>query len=636
MAGRIVKDDIDTLRERADIVAVVGDHTRLKKAGQRWKGLCPFHSEKSPSFTVDAATNLYYCFGCSEGGDIYDFLMKVEGLDFVEAVEQLARRTGFSLRYEEMSAREKRALGERSRMVAVTTAALEWFRAQLYAEQGRVARDYLKERGFGREDAERFALGFAPEAWDALSRHLTVEKGFSREDVLGTVLARTNDRGGLRDTFRGRLVFPVRDLSGDPIGFGGRVLPGIDYGNFDPPKYLNSPEYRLYHKHKVLYGLHEARPEVVRTEEVLICEGYTDVMALHQAGYANAVATCGTAVGPDHFRMLARYARRVVLAFDSDAAGVKAAQRAWEAAREVEAELNGQQALKPGETHHFSLRVLVLPDGRDPADHVREAGVDGLRTAIADAPDVVPFLVRNTIAQADTSTEEGRISAMREALLLLGDETDPDLRRVYARREVADALGVSPEFVTRSAARLGVQVDAHTGVATVGRRTGHAGGGVVRADVTRARTQRERAVLRVALQHPEMLPAEWGELTGADFTHPSARALYGAIVDAGGAGAAVDAVLAACPDDEVRGVVQRVAFEEPDVADSPAATSQRLRGMLADRLEAQVRAAREELERTSMTTDAARVIELTRLLADLEQRRRSLTTFDVDAGDPAV
>lgn len=625
MAGRIVKDDIDALRERADIVAVVSDHTKLKKAGQRWKGLCPFHSERTPSFTVDPGNNLYYCFGCSMGGDIYDFLMKVEGLDFVEAVESLARRTGFQLRYEEMSAREKRALGERSRLVAVNRAALEWFRECLYSDEGQVARDYLKERGFGREDAERFAVGFAPNDWDRLSRHLTADAGFRQEDLLETRLARRNDRGGLRDTFRGRLIFPVRDLGGDPIGFGGRVLPGLDYGDFDPPKYLNSPEYRLYKKQKVLYGISEARPEIVRAEEVVICEGYTDVMALHQAGFSNAVATCGTAVGTDHFRILARYATRIVLAFDSDAAGVKAAHRAWEAAREVEAE--------HGDTgeHTFSLRVLVLPDGRDPADLVREEGVDGMRAAVDAAPAVVPFLIRHVVAEADLTTETGKTAALRAALELLGDERDPELRRVYARTEVADAVGVSLEFVQKTAQRMGVELDVHQGIAHLGdqrRPIRRERGRVAGSDVDRHRARRERSILRSALQQPELLPAEWSELTEDHFSHPKARELFAALRDAGGAGASLDAVLSSAPDDEVRDLVHRVALEDPEVEPTELSVEQEIRQVLADGVDAEMAALTEEFARVNMDVDHERGMQLQRQLIQLEQRRRELREFD--------
>jgi DNA primase len=334
VAGRIVKDDIETLRQQADIVAVVGDYTTLKRAGRSFKGLCPFHTERTPSFTVTPDGNFYHCFGCQASGDIYDFLMRIEGLAFPEAVEALARRSGFALRYEQLSAREQRAIGERSRLVAVTAAARDFFAAQLYTDEGEVARDYLKTRGFGRRDADTFELGFAPNRWEALSRALTAQ-GVDPADLVTVGVSVRTDRGGLRDRFRGRLMFPIHDPGGDVIGFGGRILDGLDHGDFDPPKYLNSNETPLYRKSRVLYGIPQARTEIVRAGTVLVCEGYTDVMALHQAGIANAVATCGTAVGVEHLRMIARYAQRVVLAFDGDAAGVKAAERAWEAAREL-------------------------------------------------------------------------------------------------------------------------------------------------------------------------------------------------------------------------------------------------------------------------------------------------------------
>jgi DNA primase len=233
------------------------------------------------------------------------------------------------LRYEELSARERRAIGERSRFVDATQAAQDFFAKTLYTDAGKVARDYLKARGFGVEDAKRFELGFAPNEWESMSRALTAD-GVKAEDLIAVGVTVRNDRGGLRDRFRGRLMFPVHDPGGDVIGFGGRILDALDYGDFDPPKYLNSPETPLYKKTRVLYGVPQARADIVRAEQVLVCEGYTDVMALHQAGFANAVATCGTAVGVEHLRMVSRYASRVVLAFDGDEAGVKAAERAWE------------------------------------------------------------------------------------------------------------------------------------------------------------------------------------------------------------------------------------------------------------------------------------------------------------------
>jgi DNA primase len=614
VAGRIVREDVDALREGADALAVLGDYTTLKRAGKAWKGLCPFHPEKTPSFNVDITTNRWYCFGCSEGGDLFDFLMRVEGLDFPDAVEALARRSGVTLRYEEMSAREKRALGEKSRMVEVNRAALDWFRAQLFSERGTVARDYLKARGFGREDADRFQVGFAPDEWEGLTRHLTVDEGFDRQDVLGVRLARPNDRGGLRDTFRGRLVFPVLDVRGDPIGFGGRVLPAIDYGDFEPPKYLNSPEYALYHKHKVLYGLHEARADVVAADEVLVCEGYTDVMALHQAGFGNAVATCGTAVGPDHLRLLARYAKRIVLAFDGDAAGEKAARRAFDAAREVEKE--------SGDRGGFSLRVLVLPEGLDPADLVRERGLDTVRASVAEAPDVVPFLVRRLVAATDLHDEEARLAALHEAVEVLGLESDPDRRRMWARSEVSSGLGVSLEFVQRTAARQGVQLDAHAGVArnVATRQRGR----ITPADLDRARARRERDLLRIVVQQAALLPEAFDELGPDDLAHPRARAVLAAVLSAGGAGAAFADVLDAAVDDEDRRLLQELRFEEPDVDDSTAFADELVRQVLAQRLDELHGAVSADLASLHHATEGERVRELLAELQDLEQRRRAL------------
>ena len=619
MAGRILKDDIDALREQADIVAVVGDYTTLKRAGRSFKGLCPFHSERTPSFNVTPEGNFYTCFGCGESGDIYDFLMRIEGLEFPEAVEQLARRTGFTLRYEQMSARERRAVGERSRLVEVTAAARDYFARQLYADEGRVARDYLKSRGFGKAEAEAFELGFAPNRWDALSRALTAE-GVDERDLITTGLAVRNDRGGLRDRFRGRLIFPIHDPGGDVIGFGGRILPGLDYGGFDPPKYLNSAETPLYKKHRVLYGVRQARSDIVRAEQVLVCEGYTDVMALYQAGVGNAVATCGTAVGVEHLRMLSRYASRVVLAFDGDAAGVTAAERAWEAAREVAGDGGGVR---------LDLRVLVLPDGQDPADLAGALGPDGMRRTVDEATPVVPFVIRHRLADAELSTESGRTAALKAALEALGREPDPDLRREWARTEIADRVGLSYGFVAASAARQGIELDAHEGVARPVRRPdGAAGQHTVGNDRERARARLERAVLRAALQDPQLLPDEWYELTEDDLTHPRAKAVWRAVVAAGGAGVALTAVVDHAEDDAVRGTVRELALEDdPETEDreaAPAVVAGRVRRLLADRLEAEEARLRAELAELNHATDRDRVLEVQRELGERQRRRRWL------------
>ena len=621
MAGRIRRDDIERLRTQADIVAVVSDHTQLKRAGSRMKGLCPFHSEKTPSFTVDPGQGYFHCFGCSEGGDVYDFLQKISGLTFTEAVEQLARRTGFTLHYENLTPGQKRELGKRSRMIEINQAALELFRGWLYSDEGEVARDYLKTRGFGRTDADRFQLGYAPNTWESLTRELR-SRGFGTNELVTVGLAAQNDRGGIRDRFRGRLIFPVFDASGDPIGFGGRILPGLDYGDFEPPKYYNSPETDLYRKTKVLYGLSNARTDMAATGEVLICEGYTDVMALHQAGFGNAVATCGTAVGAEHFRVLSRYVNRVVLAFDSDAAGVKAAERAWEQAREVDRQTAGGGTAGAA----FTLRVLVLPDGADPAEYVQREGVEALRARVDDATPVVPFLLRSHLAMADRSTETGRADALRDAVTLLGEEPDLDLRRAYARTEVADVLGVSQEWVQQTASRMGVNLDRHQGAAVPATVRRSDRGSIAR--VTTERASRERAVLRVALQHPDWLPDGWFELTEDDFQHPRARGVFRCLTEAGGAGVPLDAVLDVAEDDEERRLVRAIALEDPDAPDTEAGTHQQVGVLLADRVEAELAAVVAELGRVNPTTDPERFRELNRRSFELEQQRRELRVVD--------
>ena len=624
MAGRILKEDIDALRQQADIVAVIGDYTTLRRAGRSFKGLCPFHTERTPSFTCTPDGNYFHCFGCGASGDIYDFLQRVEGLDFPEAVETLARRTGFPLRYEQLSNRERRAIGERSRLVAVSHLARDHFVRRLLGDEGTDAREYLKTRGFGRTEADVFQLGFAPEAWDDLSRALVAD-GVEPEDLIAIGVSVRNDRGGLRDRFRGRVIFPIQDPGGDVIGFGGRVLPGIDFGDFEPPKYLNSPETPLYRKSRVLYGVPQARSEIVARDQVLICEGYTDVIALHQAGFANAVATCGTAVGTEHLRALARYTRRVVLAFDADRAGMQAAERAWEAVRELTG--SGTTALE--------LSVLPLPDGRDPADLVREVGADGMREAVAAARPVVPFLIAARLGQADLASEQGRVAALREALAVLGQEADPELRRGWARSEVARPLGLAYDLVVATAARQGIVLDAVEGVATtraarpVRRDTVVAGPDPA---VTDARL--ERSVLRVVLQAPALLPTAAAELSATTFRHPSAAAVWRAIAAAGGPGSATDAVLAAAEDDLVRDVVRGLLLEEDPAASDVEpdlrrrAATDLVHRLIARDLAEQERALRERLAALDAGGDPQGVLALQRELQELAAHRRALRGTD--------
>jgi DNA primase len=622
VAGRILKEDIDALRQQADIVAVIGDYTSLRRGGKSFKGLCPFHTERTPSFTCTPDGNFFHCFGCGASGDIYDFLQRVEGLDFPEAVETLARRTGFPLRYEQLTTRERRAIGERSRLVAVSHLARDHFVRRLLGEEGTVARDYLKARGFGRAEADTFEIGFAPESWDDLSRALVAD-GVEPEDLIAIGVSVRNDRGGLRDRFRGRVIFPIHDPGGDVIGFGGRVVPGIDYGDFDPPKYLNSPETPLYHKSKVLYGVPQARSEIVARDQVLICEGYTDVIALNQAGFANAVATCGTAVGVEHLRALARYTRRVVLAFDADRAGIQAAERAWDAVRE----------LTGAGTTGLELSVLPLPDGRDPADLARDVGADGMREAVAAARPVVPFLIASRLEQADLTTEQGRVAALREALTVLGREVDPELRRGWARSEIARPLGLAYDLVVASAARQGIMLDSVQGVASTRARrsvTGPRDTGAPDPAVVDARL--ERSVLRVILQGPELLPRAAADLDESGFHHPSAAAVWRAIAAAGGPGAGTDAVLTAAEDDMVRDVVRGLLLEDDPAASEVEPELRRqaahdlVHRLLSRALIVREQELRDRLARVDAAGDPAGLLALQAELQELAGRRRALRT----------
>jgi DNA primase len=621
VAGRILKEDIEALRHQADIVAVVGDYTSLRRAGKSYKGLCPFHTERSPSFTCSPDGNFFHCFGCGASGDIYDFLQRVEGLDFPEAVETLARRTGFPLRYEQLSNRERRAIGERSRLVAVAELARDHFVKRLLGEEGVGAREYLKQRGFGLPEAQAFGLGYATEAWDDLSRALVAD-GVEPEDLIAIGVSVRNDRGGLRDRFRARIIFPIKDPGGAVIGFGGRILPGIDHGDFEPPKYLNSPETPLYHKSRVLYGVSEARSDIVAKDQVLVCEGYTDVIALHQAGFANAVATCGTAVGTEHLRALSRYTSRIVLAFDADTAGVKAAERAWEAAREVSA----------GGSAAIDLSVLPLPQGRDPADLAREVGSAGVEQAVMDARPVVPFLIALRLAAGDLASEQGRAAVLREALTVLGREQSPDLRRAWARSEIARPLGLAYDHVVASASRLGVTLDPVEGIAAPARSTGSRGGiAVGAAQIGEADVRLERAALRAILQAPDVRPETTAQLQEEHFRHPSASAVWRAIAAAGGAGVDSEAVIAAAQDDVTRDLVRSLLLEE-DEALSPKDPELRRRAVtevvnrvLARSLADAERRLRQELADADASGDERAVLELQARLRQVGDQRRQLT-----------
>ncbi len=349
----IPDEDIARVRAATDIVALIGEHAALKRQGRRWVGLCPFHGEKTPSFSVNAEDGFYYCFGCQAKGDAISFVRAMEHLDFVDAVRRLADRAGVTITEDAEAGRDAH---RRKALMAAMEAAVEWYHQRLLTgADGGLARDYLRSRGYDSEVVRRFRLGWAPDEWDALSAALSLDGDLAE----GTGLGFTNRRGRLQDAFRARVIFPICDPSGRPVALGGRVLPGAG----DPAKYKNSRETPIYSKSRVLYGLNWAKDDVIRSGEVVVCEGYTDVIGFFEAGVPRAVATCGTALADDHFRLLRNFAKRVVLAYDADGAGQAAATRFYEWERR----------------HEVDVAVADLPAGADPADLARRdpGGVAG-------------------------------------------------------------------------------------------------------------------------------------------------------------------------------------------------------------------------------------------------------------------
>ncbi len=431
MAGRIKAEDVEAVKDKASIESVVGEHVTLTRAGAgRLKGLCPFHDEKTPSFTVRPAVGRWHCFGCNEGGDVISFVQRIDHLSFTESVERLAASVGITLTYEEGGPREPGA-GRRGRLVEANRVAEEFYHdALLRSRDARVGRDFLRERGFDSAASARFGVGYAPRTGEELVRHLRA-KGFSEEEI---TLAGLGGRGsrGLYDRFRGRLVWPIRDITGDTVGFGARRLYDDDR---IAAKYLNTAETPIYKKTHLLYGLDLAKKAISTGRKAVVVEGYTDVMACHMAGVESAVATCGTAFGSDHVSMLRRILRddsaggaRTVFTFDGDAAGQKAAMKAFE--------LDQRWASQS--------YVAVAADGMDPCELRQRQGDDAVRRLVDDAIPMFEFAVRTTLARFDLETAEGRVAGMKNVARIIAEIRDPALRPEYTRT-VAGWIGVDIE-----------------------------------------------------------------------------------------------------------------------------------------------------------------------------------------------
>jgi DNA primase len=432
MAGRIRQSDVEEVKARTNIADIVGEHVTLKSAGVgSLKGLCPFHDERSPSFHVRPGLGYYHCFGCGESGDVYTFLQRMDHVSFTEAVERLAGRVGFELHYEDGGQASDH--GNRARLLAANQAAAEFFVERLGSPEAEIGRRFLGERGFDAAAAAHFGVGFAPKSWDALTGHLK-GRGFTTEELAASGLVSQGDRG-VYDRFRGRLIWPIRDVTGQTVGFGARRLLDDDKG----PKYLNTPETAIYHKAQVLYGLDLAKRDISKTRRVVVVEGYTDVMACHLAGVTTAIATSGTSFGVEHIRVLRRVLGddsglgEVVFTFDGDAAGQQAAMRAF------------------AEEQRFAAQtfVAVAPDGLDPCDLRLARGDAAVRALVETKTPMFEFVIRTSLARYDLETVEGRVAALRTAAPIVAEIRDPALRPGYTR-ELARMLGMELAEVTRA------------------------------------------------------------------------------------------------------------------------------------------------------------------------------------------
>jgi len=591
--AKIREEDIDDLRERADLVEVVSAYTPLKRSGGNTsKGLCPFHSEKTPSFTVDAAKGLWHCFGCGEGGNVYHFIQKVESLTFPEAVEWLARRFGVDLRYEESRPGEQRTAGIKARLLEANgEAASFWHDLLMSSPQAEPARAYLMARGFGSEVAERWQLGWAP-GGNETCRHL-LGRRFSVEEIVRADLGRKSERdGNLYDSFRGRIVFPTRTVQGDVAGFGGRALGDVQ------PKYLNTAETPVFAKSRLLFGLDRAKSAIARGVAVVV-EGYTDVIALHEAGVINAVATNGVALGGSHLELLKKFTDRAVLMFDADEAGRAAADRGW------------------GLDRSIGLEVLVapLPAGRDPAEVVTEDGAESIAKFIEAAQPLVEFKLEQTVAKLPLDTPEARARAVREAVKVLGSQRDVIARHEYAFK-VARRIGVDPEAVQRAlgdeeAGGLGPDEEA---------------GGRARDRRLPGNVKVEREALQLLLTKPRESAPWAGDVSERNFSSPVRRELFRHATGARAAGAApASAAVAERLSSEALGLYTELTVGDGGAsADAQERMSQVFTRLKVFLLETEIKSRRNTLQEVNPVTDASRHDALFTELVGLEAERRDL------------
>ena len=638
MPGRIRKEDIDAVRDRVRIDEVVGEHVTLKPAGLgSLKGLCPFHDERTPSFQVRPQVGFYHCFGCGEGGDVIKFLMTLEHLSFVETVERLAARVGFQLTYEEGSGPDRAETGRRQRLLDANAAAEVFFREQLTSPEAVTGRAFLHERGFDQAAAQQFGVGYAPKGWGALQTHLR-GRGFRDDELVTAGLLSTGNRGAY-DRFRGRLIWPIRDITGATVGFGARKLYDDDQG----PKYLNTPQTPVYNKSAVLYGIDLAKREIARAKQVVVVEGYTDVMAMHLSGVPTAVATCGTAFGADHIKIVRRllvdddaFAGEVVFTFDGDAAGQKAALRAF------------------AEDQRFVAQTFVAVEesGMDPCELRVAKGPDAVQALVRGREPLFEFAIRSSLKQFDLDHVEGRVQGLRAAAPVVAQIRDHSLRPEYARRR-AGWLGLDVDEVRRQ-------------VAAAVSRAGKDGGQPDRRDARRdeRRDDRprdafepggpppqagppplpapdlrdpavvaERQLLQVLLQYPGDVDAEQvAAIEGVAFTAPAHRVLFDAVRACGGpqaAGSDWASVLSEAVPDSLRPLVGQLL-----VAPLPVSKPEQVRvvasGLVKDARKRELLRAKADLysrlQRAEAGGDGTTMAEVNAQLMELQRTEHELRT----------
>ncbi|HET7482596.1 MAG TPA: DNA primase, partial [Actinomycetota bacterium] len=572
--AKIKDEDIDLLRERADIVEIVSAYTHLKRSGgHSFKGLCPFHSEKTPSFTVDTSSGLFFCFGCQKGGNVYQFVQEQENLPFPEAVEWVARKSGFELHYEESSPGEQRARGVKARIIEANRLAAEFFHETLVTSpDADTARRYLDGRGFGREVAARWQLGYAP-GRDSLYKYLR-GKGFTADELLQADLIKKSERdGSLYDSFRQRITFPTWNLQGDVVAFGARAL------GDQQPKYLNTSETPVFSKSRLMFGLDRAKSAIARGSAVVV-EGYTDVIALHEAGVTEAVATNGVALGESHFELLRKFTDRIVLMFDPDEAGQGAIERGFDLAQKLGVKLGLDVLLAPP------------PPGRDPADVVREDGRDAIDKVVGAAQPLWDFKIDRELDRAPLDTAEAQARAFRRVAELLRSHPDPIARHQHAMR---------------AARRIGLDENAAQRVLSETRGSTHGGGAAGGRTEKRVpgHVKVEREALSLLLKHGAAA-ARWAQEINEDaFTAAPRRELFRAALETATSELSISRV-ASSLSPEAHSLLSELSVEEstsPPTDDEIKEVFMRLKVF---RLERDIKARRTTLQEVNPVQDSVR------------------------------